>query len=218
MTFLVLAVLPWVLLAFMGQFVKARPDSRAQAAFAIPLYPKEWKVVWYYAFVVAAYMWGEISVATRMVQWLRADLDYGPNTANFLMSAFFALFLMGRLAFSVIHFPNLNNVDVLKYSSLISGILLAGGLLAHPALAVFSGLFMAPFYPVAMDHINSRFGEKGPQALGFVIGFGSLSVVIMHLTLGWAAARWGITQSLYLGAAGLLLVCAGLQIRARFDT
>jgi MFS family permease len=217
MAFLVLAILPWVLLAGIGQFVKKKPKGHS-AEFAMPLYPQEWKVVWYYALVVALYLWAEIAVSTRMVQWLRTDLGYGPNSANFLMSGFFALFLCGRLAFSVIHFPNLSNVDVLKYSSISAGVLMAAGLFLHPVFVVFSALAMAPFYPVAMDHINSRFGEKGSQALGFVIGFGSLSVVVMHLTLGWAAAKWGLTESLYFSAGGLFLVFAALMARSRFDT
>lgn len=55
MTFLVLAILPWVLIAGIGHFVKKKPGDKP-TEFAMPLYSQEWRVVWYYALVVSAYL------------------------------------------------------------------------------------------------------------------------------------------------------------------
>ena len=217
MSFLILALLPWVLLALIGHFVK-RPSVEKVKTFSLPLYPKEWKVVFLYALMMASYLWGEIGVTTRMVLWLRTDLDYGPNAANFVMGAFFALFLGGRLVFSVVHFPSWSNWDVMVRSSGLSAIFLVMGLAVHPVFLVLSGLTMAPFFPVAMDQINTHFGEKSSQALGFIIGFGSLSVVAMHVMIGWTTDVWGLTQSLYLCGGGLALVFLALMARSRFDS
>lgn len=214
MTFLVLAVLPWILLFGIGQFVRRAPDERTTETH-IPLYMSEWREVWLYSLMTAGYLWAEISVSTRIVLWLRADLAYDPNLANFMMSCFFATFLLGRLAFSLVHFPNLSNWDVMLRSSILSVLLMAAGLYFHPFFMVLSGLTMAPFYPVAMDQVNSHFGEKAGQALGFIIGFGSLSVVIMHVTIGWATDHWGLTHSLWICAGGLLIVALGLIVRSR---
>lgn len=217
MAFLVLALLPWILLAGIGHYVKKAKGEHVSESH-IPLYASEWKVVWLYALMVALYLWGEISVTTRLVQWLRTDVGYGPDAANFVLCAFFALFLIGRLAFSVIHFPNMTNWDVMLRSALLSAVLMAGGVLWHPTLIVLAGLSMAPFYPVAMAQINSHFGEKSSQALGFIIGFGSLSVVTMHLVIGWITDQWSLTRALALCAIGLGLLAVALLARPRFDT
>ncbi len=217
MSFLILALLPWVLLALIGHYVK-RSTNEKPKEFAIPLYPSEWKVVWLYALMMSCYLWGEIGITTRMVLWLRSDLGYGPNAANFIMGTFFALFLSGRLLFSVVHFPKWTNWDVLIRSSFLSAIFLTLGLVFHPLFLVLSGLTMAPFFPVAMDQVNTHFGEKSSQALGFIIGFGSLSIVAMHVTIGWTTDIWGLTHSLYLCAGGLGLVFVALLARSRFDS
>jgi len=216
MAFLILGLLPWLLLAGIGQFVK-RPSHDKTSEIVIPLYSNEWKQVWFYALLAAAYLWGEISITTRMVLWLRTDMGFGPDAANFVLGAFFAMFMGGRLLFSVVHFPNWTNWDVMIRSSFLTTLLMAAGLAWHPLFLVLSGFAMAPFYPVVMDQINSHFGEKSAQALGFIIGFGSLSVVVMHLTVGLVTDVWSLTQSLYLCTAAMGLVFVTLLLRSRFD-
>lgn len=216
-SFLLLAILPllWTIIAWFK--IPPRKSHHAKVP-AANLTGNEWSVVMLYSIFISAYLWGEISLSTRMVQWLRADLSMEPDPANFYMGAFFALFLAGRLIFSLLKFDQLGNWQILRYSSLSAAVFMFLGLKYHPAFLPLSGLTMAPFYPTAMEQINSRFAEKRAQALGFIIGFGSLSVVGMHLLLGWAGREWGLTNSLLLCAACMGGVYVSLQARALFDT
>ncbi len=216
-SFLIMAALPllWLIGAWYTLPVKTRGHERHATA---NLTSNEWTVVLLYSIFISAYLWGEISLSTRMVQWMRSDLGMNPDPANFYMGAFFALFLIGRLLFSVLHFSGWGNWQILRYSSLSAAVFMFLGLEYHPAFLPLSGLAMAPFYPTAMEQINSRFAEKRSQALGFIIGFGSLAVVGMHLLLGWAGAEWGLTNSLLLCAACLGAVYVALQARALFDS
>lgn len=217
-SFIALSALPaiWAVYAYFNlprSKIQAHATNRATA-----LTTSEWAIVILYSIFVSAYLWGEISLSTRMVQWLRSDLQMEPDAANLYMGAFFALFLAGRIVFSLLHFKTLGNWDILRYSSLFAAVFMFLGLRFHPAFLPISGLMMAPFYPTAMEQVNFRFVEKRAQALGFVIGFGSLSVVGMHLVLGWVGAVWGLTYSLLICAAGLAAVFLALQARALFDT
>ena len=65
---------------------------------------------------------------------------------------------------------------------------------------------MAPFYPVLMDEVARHFGRKGAQAMGFIIGSGSGSVVLMHILIGQVNAAWGLTTALAMCAAALALL------------
>lgn len=217
--FLVLSSLPLLWMAIAWWWLP-RPlvSARAHHARTPGLNSGEWTVVLLYAIFTSAYLWGEISLATRMVQWLRSDMQMAPDPANLYMGAFFALFVAGRILFSLVHFERLGNWDILRYSSLAGAVFMVLGLKLHPAFLPLAGLAMAPFYPTAMEQINFRFNEKRSQALGFIIGFGSLSVVGMHLVLGWVGAAWGLTDSLLLCAACLGGVYVALQARALFDT
>ena len=56
---------------------------------------------------------------------------------------------------------------------------------------------MAPFYPVAMNHLTELFGSRhAPRALAFGIGLCSLMVVIMHVTIGVATDYFGLRNAL----------------------
>lgn len=218
MTFLSLAALPLLWMVVAWPFISPVRRRLKVGEKASALTANEWTVVLLYAIFTSAYLWGEIALSTRMVQWLRSDLALAPDPANFYMGAFFALFVAGRVLFSVLHFERLSNWDILRYSSLLASIFMVLGLKWHPAFLALAGLAMSPFYPTAMEQIQFRFNEKRSQALGFIVGFGSLSVVGMHLVLGWVGAQWGLTNSLLLCAAALGGVYVALQARRLFDS
>ncbi|MGE0528958.1 MAG: sugar MFS transporter [Bdellovibrionales bacterium] len=223
--FLLFALAPVVLASVSWLYLRVRAEGRLQSrqnsAFTPravdhqtqPLTAGEWMQCILFGLLMAGYLWGEVSVFTRFVLWLRLDHGYVSERADLMLAAFFLALLMGRLAFGVWNLRGLSNWMVLALSSGLAGFLYLAGLHWNPWLIVAAGLFMAPFYPVALDQIQSLFGPKGPQAMGFVIGFGSFSLVLMHITLGRLNDWWGITKALQTCALAQLGVALVLILR-----
>lgn len=208
-TFMILAILPFLLAvwAFTWRNKKHRHEKPEPAKSLSPI---EWRLCLGLALVLSSYLWGELSVGTRMVLWLRQDLGFAPDQANFYQAAFFAGLLFGRVVLSFVHFPGVSNWWLLSTSTGLSGLLYLCGLAFDPRLVIFSGFTMAPFFPVLMDQVNELFRKKSAQAMGIVIGAGSLSMVFMHVVIG-ALTDWiGLTRALEVCAIAQLLACAGL--------
>ncbi len=208
-TFLFLSVLP-LLMGLWSFRWRGETHARVTSATALRLTPEEWRRCLALALVLSAYLWGELSVTTRLTLWLRTDLDFSPDRANFYQSMFFAGLLGGRIALSFIALQAVSNWVLLSLSGGLSALFFHLGLSVSPEWILVAGVTMAPFFPVAMDQVNEMFGAKSAQALGFVIGFGSLSLVVMHLAVG-ALTDWaGLTRALQLCAFAQLAACAGV--------
>lgn len=195
------------LLAFFAQ--PPREKQRHENS-AVRMTKEQWKKCWVFALVTSGYLWGEISVSTRYVQWLRTEEGLDPYWANHYLTGFFVCLLCGRLFFSFVDLRRYNNETILLCSSLIGGLLMGAGLLFDPRLVILSGLAMAPFFPVSMDQLTRLFGSASHQALGFVIGFGSLSIVTMHVTLGFLSDTLGLR--LALGFCAIILLSVSFAI------
>lgn len=170
-----------------------------------PLNAGEWRLTLAFSIIMSIYLWGEISLSTRSVLWLRTRREVSANAADLYLSGFFLLLLLGRIYGGYMGFGRMSNRLVLSLSAILGALLYLIGLNFWPLALVFSGLAMAPFYPILMDEISNAFQHKSQQALGFVIGAGSLSVVGMHLFIGFVSDLGGLTTALEL-CAGLLLV------------
>ncbi len=209
--FLVLALAP-LLVGFIG--------SRAHAAKTVhepatrELTRAQWMYCAMFSLMMAFYLWGEISISTRMVQWLRAERAFTPDGANLYLGVFFLALLAGRVFFSFVHFERVDNWRILLISSLCAGLLFILGLSVSPMWFVPCALAMSPFFPVAMEQVSHAFGTKATRALGFVLGAGSLSVVVMHLTLGVLTDAFGVGNALIVGPVCFLIVAAGLSVKA----
>ncbi len=109
---------------------------------------------------IASYVAAEVVFSSRLVSLLTEM-----NVANpgYYLSLFFLSLMLGRLLFAIkkIHFKN---VTVLKISLMGSFIFMILGLNIQIVFLSFTGFFMAPFFPVAMDTITSRY-EKTSQGL-----------------------------------------------------
>lgn len=165
----------------------------------------ETKMALLFSVIIACYLFGELAVSTRMVQWLRADRMFSPEEANLYLALFFCLLLIGRLIFTFIHFSHSNEI-VLRISAGVSVVLYTLGLWGSPIWMALTGLSMAPFFPVAMDHVAHIFGKKGSSGLAFILGLGSLSICILHIVLGVLTDWVGLTQALLVGPAALSLI------------
>lgn len=111
------------------------------------------------------------------------------------------------------HFEGVDNWRILLVSSVLSCGLYLLGLRHSPLWFLPCGLAMSPFFPVAMEQVSVTFAKKNAEALGFVLGAGSLSVVVMHLTLGVLTDAFGVGNALYIGPVSLLIVAVGLIVK-----
>jgi fucose permease len=210
-TFFGLAALPLafavVSARWRGQSKVHLPEQRPK-----PLSKSEWFETVLHALILASYLWAEISVSTRLVLWLRREHGFSPELADNYLAGFFAMLLLGRVIFGAIGFQRFSNWTVLATSALLGSALYFAGLLITPSLLLLSGLAMAPFYPVCMDQVSRHFGAKSSQALGFVIGFGSGAVVVMHIAIGAIEDHESLTLALKVCATILGLLGLALAI------
>jgi FHS family glucose/mannose:H+ symporter-like MFS transporter len=180
---------------------------------ALPAFTRQDKLMCVvFSLLMGFYLCAEISVSSRLVLWLRESQGFSPDAADLRLAAFFLCLLSGRLFFSFVRIPFLQNWGLLTLSSLVGSVLFCLGLYFNPWLVVLSGLAMAPFYPVAMDQVANHFKDKTAQAMSVVIAAGSLSVVAMHVLVGWVAEHLGLTLALQLCAAALFVLCLGLLV------
>jgi fucose permease len=151
MSFMILALTPWLLLAAIGTRFRQSPKDLPETSH-IPFSKAEWRSAFYFGALVAGYLSAEVAFGTRMVLWLRTDRAFDPNAANLFMGGFFALFLAGRLLFSMIHIPGWSNWDILRWSSCLSSVLSALGLFFASS---FSG-FGWPCHGALLSVFNGR--------------------------------------------------------------
>lgn len=212
--FFLLSILALVILA-MG--LAAKPAQRLRSEelepHSVHMNKAEWRKCILVSVMMAGYLWGEIGASTRMVQWLRAEVGYSPDLANLHLAGFFVALLAGRIFFGLVHFPNLNNWKILKFSATLSALAFYLGLHVSPIWFTFCGLCMAPFFPVTMEQVTALFGSKSSHALGFVIGFGSLSVVVLHVVLGALTDAANVSYALEAGFLALVANSLGLWLR-----
>jgi FHS family glucose/mannose:H+ symporter-like MFS transporter len=211
-SFLVLALFPIVVGLFSFRFRKLA-HIHAEAVRPAAMNRREWRDCLLYSVLLACYLWAEISISTRLVLWLREARAFTPEAADLYLSGFFLMLLSGRVIFGYFGFRQFSNFTVLGLSGLLSSALFFGGLELDPRLLILCGLAMAPFYPAAMDQIAVHFQTKSSQALGFVIGSGSLATVAMHIFIGYVSDWGGLTLALRICAGLLALLCAFLTGR-----
>lgn len=203
--FAILAILP-LLTAMVASRHMAVKRWPARTVAVKPMTREEWSYLILFSLLMSGYLFGELSISSRLVLWLRTEKGFSADVANYYLASFFLLLLVGRLIFTFLDFSRFSNLWILSLSSGLSGLAYALALSVHPGFFVLTGLLMAPFFPAAMDQLGHVFGAKGARALSFVLGFGSFSIVIMHVSLGWLNDNWGLTQALSFCAGALFLI------------
>lgn len=199
-----IAILPVSLWAL--SFLVAKPSSHQRPAVDLSkLTPDERRFVHVLSLVLSCYLLGEVSLSTRLVLYLQRDLQFTDVLATQYMAGFFAFFLIGRLVFAVISFAHISNKQILFYSSTLTGALSVLGLVHNPLWLVFSGLTMAPFFPVLMEYVSSQLGPRTGQGIARLVGVSSLSVVVMHYGFGVISEDFGVRAALTVAPVGLLL-------------
>ncbi len=171
--------------------------------------PTPQRVTWqalYVSVVISFYMFAEISLGTRLVQYLRRELDYSEVVAPLYLALFFLGLWLGRLSFMLLNTGRWSNQRVMLASAVTSMLAYVLGLIfQQPWLLVSCGLLLGPFYPVALNYVTERFPNSTSQALAFCAGSGSLLVVILHFSLGILTEHFGLHLALFVGPLGLLV-------------
>jgi fucose permease len=160
--------------------------------------------------LLAIYLWGELSISTRLVLWLRSQQGFSAEAADAQLALFFMLMLGGRLALAFIALERVGNFTILTASVLASALLYYLGLKVSPYFVAFCGLTLAPFFPVILDQVALTFGDKAPRAVGAIIGVGNMSIFAMHVSVGALTDLFDLSSALLVGPIALLLAGLGL--------
>jgi MFS transporter, FHS family, glucose/mannose:H+ symporter len=194
---LVFATLP--VLVVVGLLWQGRPSGPPVESATLGvgrLQGREWLHCAVLAAAAVGYLWGEISVTTRLVLWLREDLQWSPETANLYLTGFSGLLLAGRLVLSVTPFHSVSTRTWLVGSGGFAGVFVWMGLYVHPVAFLAAGLAMSPFYPMVMDQVQRQFPHASTSALSLVIVVGNLAVMVMHMSIGAMSAVWSLKVAL----------------------
>lgn len=203
-TFFSLAFFPLFVGVF--SFAASRKGLVDRSADPQPLKGREWWLCAAFALLLAAYLWGELAISTRLVIWLRTTQEFTPDAADIQLAIFFFGLLFGRLSLAIVPLAKIGNITILMFAAFGTAVLFVLGLTVSPYLLALCGFTISPFFPVLVDETSTAFGAKSAQAVGTVIGVGNLSIMAMHLTIGSLTDIFDLTTALYCGPAALLLV------------
>lgn len=163
------------------------------------------KLVWIWALVNAFYLFAEISISSRLVLYLNRHKELNLVDATQYLTGFFLSLWLGRVLFTLCHFRRITTWQILVISQITAAVCITLGLLHKPIWLSISGLCLAPIFPFMMEYVSHLFGKHCQKPLSFIVGFGSLSIVVMHLIVGVVSEQWSLAVALWIGPLGLLL-------------
>ena len=148
------------------------------------------------------YVLAEIMVSSRLALFVRRELSLDLQQSSYYLTGFFSFLLVGRLLFTFIHFkwPVRQMLGLFLLTSMLS---CAIGLQGYPFFLALSGLFMAPFYPLAMLYISSHYEKTMDSAVSYTMAVQSFCTVIMHGLVGYLTDTYGISMALWVGPLAL---------------
>lgn len=155
--------------------------------------------------VFGFYVAAEMSVATRLVLFVRTVWGWDREKSVLYLGIFFLLIFIGRAIFAIFSFP-LSSYKWLLISSFLSCCLYLFGLYVHPIGMVLTGLSMSFFFPCGMDWLNESFSKDFDYMTIFVMTCVSLILIITHWGIGVSASFLGIQNALLIGPVFLLFV------------
>jgi MFS transporter, FHS family, glucose/mannose:H+ symporter len=169
----------------------------------------------YFAFILAFYVAVELLVSTRIALYVRREFAYDLNQSSFITSAFFLFLLLGRLVFVFWHPPvSLRKQMTLSLCGTFVFCIL--GIALHPYFLALSGLAMAPFYPLTMTAASRLFSSSLNVVTSYCIAFSGITVVFMHMWVGWASDLAGLKIAFLLGPLFAVVALAMILLYPRF--
>lgn len=150
------------------------------------------------------YVVAEILVSTRLAQYMRTYFQMDLEQSSQYVTYFFIFLLLGRLFFALKKI-NLPIKTQMNASLMISLVLLILGLRFHPFFLALVGLGMAPYYPLSVAYISEYTGSHTRTFITFAMSFQSLSVISMHLGVGYLTDHFGLFYAFGVGLFALVL-------------
>ena len=168
-------------------------------------------MLWFAGFF-ASYVGAEILFSSRLAQYMRTYFDMSLEKSSDYVFYFFIFMFVGRIFFVFKSFK-MQLKNQLNVSLVLTLACLVLGLWLHPFFLVIVGLTMAPFYPLAVVYISEITGFQKRRFLTFVMGMQGLSVIFMHLGVGYLTDAYGLFYAFGVGAFLLIIsiICLNLH-------
>lgn len=143
------------------------------------------------AFMVSFCVCAEIMVSSRLALFMRRTLDYDMEHASLYVTYFFVGMLVGRSLFALIKLPFSLRAQ-LAGALVLSAICIYLGVHWNPIFLPITGFTVAPFYPLAITWISTKFPTDLDSAVSYMMATDSMMLVGMHLLIGYLTDTKGI--------------------------
>lgn len=179
-------------------FVKHQPrESQVDGQLSGNMIYKR-REVFYLATALAIYVALENLIASRLALFMRMEKGLDLRGSTFWVFIFFGGMFLGRTLFGIYRPPWTMSAQM-KASLVGTTVLLLGGIFVAPELLAFTGLTMAPFYPLMMTAISVLFHEKVDRAAALAVALSGVAVVSMHAAVGFLSDLLGLKWAFLLG-------------------
>jgi fucose permease len=149
------------------------------------------------AFMVSFCVCAEIMVSSRLALFMRRTADYDMEHSSLYVTYFFVGMLTGRSLFALIKLPFTLRAQ-LSASLVLTAVCILGGVYIHPVFLPITGFAVAPFYPLAITWISSKFPTDLDSAVSYMMATDSMMLVGMHLLIGHFTDTKGIAFAMLL--------------------
>jgi fucose permease len=163
--------------------------------------------------LLALYVSTEIIVGTRLVLFLKDELQMSVEQGSMYLTLFFLLLLTGRLSFTFMNLK-LKSYNLLQLS--LCGTLICFGLAftIDPRFLALSGLTMSYFFPCSMDFISNNYKDS-ETIISIVMNFVGLFLIFAHLAFGVISDIYGVSLAMKLGILLSSLVLYLLHLESK---
>ncbi|MBO9668799.1 MAG: MFS transporter [Bdellovibrio sp.] len=152
------------------------------------------------AFMVSFCVCAEIMVSSRLALFMRRTMNYDMERASLYVTYFFICMLVGRLLFTLIKLPT-SIRNQLTGAVVLSAACTLAGIYVSPMFMPLVGFTVAPFYPLAISWISTKFPHDLDTAVSYMMATDSMMLVAMHLLVGHITDTSGIATAMLLGPA-----------------
>ncbi len=154
--------------------------------------------------ILAFYVVTEILVSSRLALYMRQYFNMGLKESSLYVTYFFSFLLLGRLGFTFKKFviSIRTQMNILLSLTLVCVLL---GLIIHPFLLAFSGLAMAPFYPLGIAYLSEQTHIHKRRFITFALAFQNFCLITMHFGVGYLTDQFGLLNAFGVGIVSIVL-------------
>ncbi|QLY24381.1 sugar MFS transporter [Bdellovibrio sp. KM01] len=159
---------------------------------------RNFKPQMFLALMVSFCVCAEIMISSRLALFMRRTANYDMEHSSLYVTYFFVGMLTGRSLFALIKFP-ISLRAQLSISLVLTALCTFGGIYLHPVFLPIAGFTVAPFYPLAITWISTKFPTDLDSAVSYMMATDSMMLVGMHLMVGHFTDNNGIAFAMLLG-------------------